>query len=72
MGKNSFGSFHHNVIENLGIVGYTTGTRPSSLIGWDDPTDWEARLQFDTKVIQSVLPTIQKLTGLGGGDNAER
>lgn len=60
--------------EMVGIVAYTTGSRPSSLFDWDDPADMRARLMFDGKVMQHVLPKIMQMQAaalMGGGQNGQ-
>lgn len=69
MATSSFESCHPILLNDLGFVAYTTGQRPSALIGWDNPSEWEARLRFDTRVMDRAVPLIQKLQGLGGGSN---
>lgn len=62
-----FESCPPNLRELAGIIAYTTGTRPSSLFGWDDPDDVAARLYFDGKIMKFALPKIAQM--MGGGLN---
>ena len=56
----------------LGLVSYSTGTRPSSLFNWDEPDDWAERLTFDGLVLGEVVPKLLGLEQMGGVLNGRR
>lgn len=56
--RNSFESLSSEFLENLGAVAYHSGVRPSSLLEWNDPDDWIERLEFDSAVIQQLVPKL--------------
>ena len=39
---------------SLGMTGYLYGCRPTALMGWNDPDDWQARLEFDMRIADLI------------------
>ena len=56
----------------LGLVSYSTGTRPSSLFNWDESDDWCERLMFDAMVLSEVVPKLLGIEQAGGVLNGRR
>jgi len=40
----------------VGMVAYTTGSRPSDLLEWKDEDEWMGRLLFDSTVMSMIMP----------------
>jgi hypothetical protein len=66
----SFKSFPPNLVNNLGLLAFTTGNRPSAFFEWNEPEDWENRLAFDTLVMNTAMPNLIKQI-LGGAKHDE-
>jgi len=47
--------FSDDFLISLGLTAMHTGKRPSELLEWNDPLDWESRLLFDMHVINLTL-----------------
>ena len=39
-----------DLANNIGMLAYMAGTRPSTLFDWDDEEEWVERLIFDLQV----------------------
>jgi hypothetical protein len=53
-------------VDELGLVAYATGSRPSSLFLWDESDDWNERLVFDALVLQQAMPKLLAMQQMGG------
>ncbi len=42
------------MLDQLGMIAFVCGQRPSTLLGWTDEDDWFERFQFDGKVIAPI------------------
>lgn len=49
--SHSFELLDKEVMTTLGVLATQCGTRPSQLLGWNEPEDWYERLVFDIKAV---------------------
>lgn len=49
----SFVSLTHDVRVRLLKLCKETGSRPSDLFGWEEPSDWYGKLMFDLHIMDS-------------------
>jgi hypothetical protein len=51
-------SLPNDLLDQLGVLAFVCGQRPSSILGWDDPDDWFERFKFDGRVIAPIAKVL--------------